>query len=287
VIREATPDDEQFVRALRQEFESELPDLAWRESDDDGANADLVLLADEGGIAAATRLGPRRWFLDVLYVRPEARGHGIGRDLLRAVNERAQAAGVEMIELEVLESNERARRFYDRLGFRTIERTLAVPVAAAAEAAASYGAVHVQDDDLEKVRRNAAKVLRTEPEVELGRGWIRVAAEPDTLHRLARELSFTSGVAIALSVDSGAVVRYVLFDRGSAVDEYASLPEYHGTLPPGDVVALGANATVVARLTGADPHRFRQVARTAASPSELPPADDLYREIAALLGLSV
>jgi hypothetical protein len=33
-------------------------------------------------------------------------------------------------------------------------------------------------------------------------------------------------------------VRYALFDRGGAVDEYASVPEYRGPLPPGDVVAL-------------------------------------------------
>ena len=33
------------------------------------------------------------------------------------------------------------------------------------------------------------------------------------------------------------------------------MPEYHGPLPPGDVIALGANPTVLARLTGADPAR--------------------------------
>jgi hypothetical protein len=77
----------------------------------------------------------------------------------------------------------------------------------------------------------------------------------------------------------------VLFDRGSMVDEYASVPEFHGPLPPGDVVALGANATVVARLTGADPRRVREVARTAASPTELPPAAELYEQIADLLGV--
>ena len=55
------------------------------------------------------------------------------------------------------------------------------------------------------------------------------------------------------------------------------MPEYHGPLPPGDVIALGANPTVVARLTGADPARVREVARTAASPADLPPALELLR----------
>jgi hypothetical protein len=65
------------------------------------------------------------------------------------------------------------------------------------------------------------------------------------------------------------------------------LPEHFGALPPGDVIALGANPTVVARLTNADPHRVRAVARTAKSPSELPPAEDLYRQIAGVLGVEV
>jgi hypothetical protein len=55
---------------------------------------------------------------------------------------------------------------------------------------------------------------------------------------------------------------------------------------PGDVVALGANATVVARLTGADPARVRAVARTAASPDELPPAPELLQQLAELMGLA-
>ena len=59
---------------------------------------------------------------------------------------------------------------------------------------------------------------------------------------------------------------------GSIVDEYQSVPEFWGPLPPGDVVALGANPTVVSRLTGAEPARVRAVARTASSPDELPPA---------------
>jgi hypothetical protein len=63
------------------------------------------------------------------------------------------------------------------------------------------------------------------------------------------------------------------------------VPQYRGALPPGDVIALGANPTVVARLTGADPHRVREIARTADSPGDLPPADELYEEIATLMGV--
>jgi hypothetical protein len=111
-------------------------------------------------------------------------------------------------------------------------------------------------------------------------------ADPERLKSLGKELSYTSGgVVISLGVQRGAVVRYDLFDRGSDVDEYLSVPEYYGPLPPGDVYALGANATVVARLTGADPRRVREVARTAPSPDDLPPAQELYEQLAAVLGV--
>jgi hypothetical protein len=63
------------------------------------------------------------------------------------------------------------------------------------------------------------------------------------------------------------------------------VPEFWGPIPPGDVVALGANATVVSRLTGAEPSRVRAVARTASSPDELPPPEELFAELAELLGL--
>ena len=106
--------------------------------------------------------------------------------------------------------------------------------------------------------------------------------------RLAKELSYAlASVVVSIGVEQGAVVRYNLYDRGADVDEYLSLPEYYGELPPGDVIALGANPTLVARLTGADPLRVREVARTAASPSELPPASDLYAQIAELMGVTV
>ncbi|MGB2875782.1 MAG: hypothetical protein WBB76_09955, partial [Gaiellaceae bacterium] len=54
---------------------------------------------------------------------------------------------------------------------------------------------------------------------------------------------------------------------------------------PGDAVALAANPTVVARLTGADRVRVRAVARTAAFPEELPPAPELLEQIAEVMGL--
>ena len=276
------------MQALRAEFEAEVPDELW-DDDDEDYEWTHVLLADDVGLAALDKKDERTWLLDILYVKPGARGKGLGVELVRAAAEYVQSQGAERLALDVLESNAGARRLYDRLGFATIERTLIAPVAgllAGETGGETFGFVHVQNDDADKVTRDAAKVLRREPEVTTGdNGWSRVAANPDELRNLARELSFTTGVSVALSLEDGAVVRYVLFDRGSMVDEYLSVPEYFGELPPGDVYALGANPTVVARLTNADPARVRAVARTASSPSELPPADELYRQIAEVLGV--
>jgi GNAT superfamily N-acetyltransferase len=285
VIREATDADTALVQELWHAFNAEVPDLPWRDDDEDEFAPDLAFLSEDAGVLALTKRGSNAWFVDVVYVRPESRGRGLGSELLRAAIERVGPDAT--LELEVLESNVGARRLYERFNFATVERTLALQLTHAAAGGPTYGAVHVQNDDAELVRRNAAKVLHREPEVSLANDWTRVDASPDELRNLARELSFTTGVSVALSVEDGAVVRYVLFDQGSMVDEYASVPEYRGELPPGDVIALGANPTVVARLTGADPQRVRAVARTAKSPSDLPPADDLYRQIADVLGVEV
>jgi GNAT superfamily N-acetyltransferase len=292
VIRPATADDQDLIRELSAELGREVPDELWPGPE---LAHDAVLLADDDGMAALVRKSERAWFLDLLYVRPSARGRGLGTELLRSAAQHVRDAGGDTLALDVLESNARARRLYDRLGFRTVERLLAAPVDILAGAASgpTFGFVHVQGDDVEKVRRDAAKVLlRAEPVVELGTGWVRVRsdatdADPEKLKTLAKEMSYTSaGVALALGVEQGAVVRYNLFDRGADVDEYLSVPEYYGPLPPGDVFAMGANATVVARLTGADPKRVREVVRTAATPAELPPAQELYEQIAAVMGVA-
>ncbi|HVH50628.1 MAG TPA: hypothetical protein VM690_00655, partial [Gaiellaceae bacterium] len=157
----------------------------------------------------------------------------------------------------------------------------------------TLGAVHAQTDDVDSVHRYATKFLRIEPEVERLGDWVRVRSEqadadPARLKALAKELSYAlASVVLSLGIEEGAVVRYNLYDRGADVDEYLSVPEYYGELPPGDVIALGANPTVVARLTGADPRRVREVARTAKAVADLPAAQDLYEQIADTMGVTV
>jgi hypothetical protein len=106
------------------------------------------------------------------------------------------------------------------------------------------------------------------------------------LRRLARELSDRMGAfVLALGAEEGRVVRYVALERGRVVDEYLSVPEYYGPLPPGEVIALGANPRLVARLTGTDADAIRETARTARSPDELPRAGDLLASLAGVLGI--
>ena len=304
MIRPATAEDLPLVRELWQAFNAEIPDEPWREDDlaedlawlEHAIRDEIVLLAGEDGLAVAQRKGERLGFLDVVYVRPEARRSGLAAQLVREVAARMREGGVEMLELEVLASNAEARAIYDRWGFKPVELKLGAPLAQLEQRLApadgpTFGFVHVQTDDVEKVKRDAAKVLRLEPDVEVEGNWVRVRsdatdAEPERLKALAKELSYTTGgVVLSLGVERGVVVRYDLFDKGADIDEYLSVPEYFGPLPPGDTYALGANATVVGRLTGADPRRVREVARTAASPGELPPAQELYEQIATVMGV--
>jgi ribosomal protein S18 acetylase RimI-like enzyme len=304
VIRPATADDLPLVRELWQAFNEEIPDEPWREDDlaedlawlEQAIREEIVLLSDDSGLAVARRRGEKLGFLEVVYVRPTARRGGAARELVREVVKRLGEAGAEMLELEVLASNAEARSIYDRWGFKPVELTLGAFLDQLGQRLApadgpTFGFVHVQTDDVDKVRRDAVKFLRLEPDVEVEGNWVRVRsdatdADPERLKALAKELSYTSGgVTLSLGVQRGAVVRYDLFDRGADVDEYLSVPEYYGELPPGDAYALGANATVVGRLTGADPRRVREVAKTAASPSELPPAQELYEQIATVMGV--
>src|SRR5207248_11149290 len=122
-------------------------------------------------------------------------------------------------------------------------------------------------------------------------GWIRIAdpsldADRAAQSRFARDLSDRLGaVVVALALEHEAVVRFRLFERGRMVDEYLSVPSFYGAVPKGDELALAANPTLVARLTGADPDAVRRVARTALPTAELPPAAQLYESIARLMEL--
>lgn len=168
--------------------------------------------------------------------------------------------------------------------------------AEAEEDSGSFGSVHLQTDDqgaiVKLVERLVPRVL-TSPETLVSpprNGWIAVYdaladRDPDRLRALGRELSSGSGyVTITIGVEHASVVHLVAMERGRLLDEYVSVPSLRN-VAPGDAVALRANPTVLSRLTGAAPAAVRAVARTAESPDELPPAEELIGQVGSALGL--
>jgi ribosomal protein S18 acetylase RimI-like enzyme len=312
-IRRATRADEQLLHELWQEFEAEVPDPLepepwedeWRDTLDD-IDGGVVLIAedDDGPVGYARAEAPRQNAVHVqtVYVRARARRRGLTKAMLAEIARDARAKGVGRVSLDVLTSNAPARAVWHRLGFEELALFMAVRLDAleellAAPSGASFGSIHVQTDDREKVRREYEKyrprIAQLAPGVvtEPRNGWVSVydellEHEPKLLQRLAKELSFATGsVVAAFTIEQEAVVSYSLYDRGSSVDDYSSVPEFHGPLPPGDVVSLASNPRVVARLTGADPDEVRAVARTSPSPTELPPPRELAAEIGRLMGI--
>jgi hypothetical protein len=225
---------------------------------------------------------------DGLVLVAEDGGKEVGRATLHVDGQSAWVASLETSAAGVDEPLFRAAR--ERAA--ELERELG-----RAQHASSSGRVYVQSDDevaVERAVRQMVPRLGHSERTDLSaprNGWIAVddelcSREPKLLRRLAQEVSDRTGaVVLLLGLEDGAVVRYILYDRGRIADEYASVPEYFGELPPGDVVALGANPTVAQRLTGADPARVRAVARTASSPSELPPPEELFAQLADVLGV--
>jgi ribosomal protein S18 acetylase RimI-like enzyme len=312
-IRRASEGDEAVLRELIEEFNAEIPepddvgpetwDEEWAEITRSLAGGAVYVAEDDQGAAGMAYAAPPergRSHLGVVHVRPRARRAGVAKALVLACVREVRERGAKRVSLDVLETNTRARDVWRRLGFEEVAHIMSAPVDAlerrleAAPVGASRASTHVQSDDRTSVERALGQfVPRLEaPDVrDAENGWIRIAdalldADRDAQSRFARDLSHRLGaVVVTLAIEYGAVVRFRLFERGRMVDEYLSVPSYYGTLSKGDELAFAANPTLVARLTGAEPEAVRRIARTAASPSELPPADELYAQVATLMGL--
>jgi GNAT superfamily N-acetyltransferase len=140
VIREARPDEADIVAAIQRD--ASLAALAhifpperypypmdeirqrWR---DFLADEELtVLAAEEDGEAVGVAAFRSEW-LDGLYVLPSWWSRGVGRALHDEVLHRLREEGSIHCHLWVLEHNDRARRFYERLGWHEDGETRVVP----------------------------------------------------------------------------------------------------------------------------------------------------------------
>jgi ribosomal protein S18 acetylase RimI-like enzyme len=314
-VRRATPDDFEAIAALWRQLDHELPPPVHAGPNDvekelgevaDILASELAFVAeDEDGTAVGFALVRRRTptlaTLTDLYVDSDVRRRGVGTELARTVVAALHESGVEHVDLDVQVSNGVARSLYGRWGFRDDVIIMSAAVGDLAERlgqreTTSFGSIHIQTDDLSGVEAAVRQFVPRLPGGSQGslvapprNGWIAVYddvcdRDPDMLRRLARELSDRMGsVVLLLGVEEEELLRMILFERGRIVDEYLSVPEYHGPLPPGDVVGFAANPTVIHRLTGAAPDDIRRIARTASASADLPPARELLRELAAAL----
>jgi GNAT superfamily N-acetyltransferase len=311
-IRRADASDEAVLRELWEEFQLEVPEPdhfvpetweeEWGDMQKNIATGAVFLAEDDGGPIGVARLEESHQgssHIHLVFVRPRARREGVTKALMRACAEVAREQGSRTISLEVLLDNEAGRVTWQRLGFEDVWVGMAQPLDALAARLDKVEAVgesrattYVQSDDVVSVERAVGQFLPRlrEPEVQSSESWMRVV-DPVLDHdreahgRFAKELSERLGaVTVALALE-GEVVRFRLYERGRMVDEYLSVPSYYGPLPKGDELALAANPTLVSRLTGAERDDVKRVARNATTPSELPPAPELYEQIARLMRL--
>lgn len=109
---------------IPQSYLDGIPTGLWAANLDQGGRWSLVL--EEGGrLIGTSSAGPSRWrgypdFGEVvsLYLLPERMGRGYGGPLLEAAVKTLAEQGFRDVLLWVLEENRRARRFYEKYGFR-------------------------------------------------------------------------------------------------------------------------------------------------------------------------
>jgi hypothetical protein len=156
----------------------------------------------------------------------------------------------------------------------------------------SSGLVFVQSDDTSRIAqavRSFIPRLGTSTRTDVrppANGWIAVddelcSGDPELLRRLAQELSYRTGRRRSASSTGPSFA--TLFDRGSAADEYASVPSITAAAarrrgrperqPDG---CAPSTMPIPTRPRGRSHRRL---------PADLPPAQELCAEIAAVLGV--
>ena len=135
LVRETTAEEWRVMRRIRLEALRDAPDAfgstyaeeaasdeaAWQRSMSSGVTFFAYLSKINGtdpvGLVAAFQEKPGRVELVSLWVRPQARGQGVGEALVAAVIGWAEARIVTSVHLWVIEINKHAWVLYERCGF--------------------------------------------------------------------------------------------------------------------------------------------------------------------------
>jgi len=132
-VRRAVLGDEPILRELRLEALSNAPDAFgstyerevarttadWQRWMSPGVTFILYESAGARGMVAGVHdeVDPSVVHLMAMWVHPEIRGSGGAAELVSAVMTWARSAGAIVVRLKVIQGNDRARRFYERMGF--------------------------------------------------------------------------------------------------------------------------------------------------------------------------
>ena len=134
IIRAAAPTDLDEIRRLFleyvewigidlsfQNFEAELAGLPGGYAPPQGRL--LIALQDDrpAGCVALRPLEPDTCEMKRLYIRPEFRGAGLGRQLVVAIVAEGRSIGYRRMRLDTLPIMASAQKLYESLGFREIE----------------------------------------------------------------------------------------------------------------------------------------------------------------------
>jgi GNAT superfamily N-acetyltransferase len=157
-IRRIRADEWQILRELRLRSLADAPeafgqtyanalaiaDAEWQQNAKQAAQGEgrawLIASRDgeDVGLVQARRRPPGDCLVFSMWVAPEARRAGVGRDLLEAVSDFADSWGGRRIVLWVTAANEVGHRFYDSIGFRVLSE------GADAESGRTFGAIAME-----------------------------------------------------------------------------------------------------------------------------------------------
>ena len=183
------------------------------------------------GLAMLGVRGPRGW-VGGMGVLSEFRRQGIGERLLRALLEAAREAGVQRVQLEVLERDASARALYEKLGFRAFRKLEAFTW----EQLPSRGGLRAEACDPRSARRRIA-AARQAPEpwqradetldrLDVSTPALRALRTPggDAVYRVAEGRAAVLQLAAGSETAAGVLLDTIRTRDGVNMLRYANVP---------------------------------------------------------------